>query len=142
VFFLAEPPTDFDAMKDFRRIPGLLDHSWSRPLHKVYRRALEQQEVAVELLELDGETPDVHVPSIALDDDPERSAESGRNALGVSLSDQFSWRQPDEALAGWIAAVERLGVFVLRTSDVPMEEMRGFSLTGSSIPVIVINALD
>jgi Zn-dependent peptidase ImmA (M78 family) len=129
-------------MRDFRRLPDLLDHSWSRPLHKVYRRALEQQEVAVELLELDGEIPDVHVPSIALDDDPERSAEIGRNALGVSLPDQFSWQQPDEALARWIAAVERLGVFVLRTSDVPMQEMRGFSLTGASIPVIVINALD
>jgi Zn-dependent peptidase ImmA (M78 family)/transcriptional regulator with XRE-family HTH domain len=142
VFFLAEPPEDFDAMRDFRRLPGIEDHAWSRPLHKVFRRALEQQEIAIELLELEGEEPDVRVPEASVDEEPEDVAVRARAALGVTLPQQFAWRQPEEALAGWIEAVESLGVLVLRTSDVPMAEMRGFSLSGDSIPVIVVNALD
>jgi Zn-dependent peptidase ImmA (M78 family) len=142
IFFLPEPPEDFDAMRDFRRLPGVADHSWSRPLHKVFRRALEQQDVALELLSFDDEAPDVRVPEATLDEEPEDVAVRARNALNVSLQQQFGWRQPEEALAGWIEAVEGLGVFVLRTSDVPMAEMRGFSLSGGTIPVIVVNALD
>lgn len=142
VFFLPDPPSDFDAMKDFRRLPGSEDHSWSRPLHKVFRRAVEQREIALELFDMDGEVPAVDLPAVSVSDEPEDAARVARSALGVTLERQFSWRQAEDALAGWIEAVERLGVFVLRTSDVPMAEMRGFSLTGSAIPVIVINALD
>jgi Zn-dependent peptidase ImmA (M78 family)/DNA-binding XRE family transcriptional regulator len=142
VFFLPEPPDDFDAMRDFRRLPGVEDHSWSRALHKVFRRALEQQDVALELLDLEGEEPEVRLPEATVDEDPEDAAVRARSALGVTLAQQFAWRQPEEALAGWIEAVERLGVFVLRSSDVPKAEMRGFSLPSGSIPVIVVNALD
>lgn len=142
IFFLPEPPEDFDAMRDFRRLPGVTDHSWSRPLHKVFRRALEQQDVALELLSLEDEALDVRVPEATVDEEPEDVAARARSALGVSLPQQFGWRQPEDAVAGWIEAVEGLGVFVLRTSDVPMAEMRGFSLSGGSIPVIVVNALD
>lgn len=53
----------------------------------------------------------------------------------------LTWRAED-ALAGWMEAVESLGVLVLRTSEVPLERMRGFSLSQGDIPVIVINAPD
>jgi Zn-dependent peptidase ImmA (M78 family) len=49
---------------------------------------------------------------------------------------------PEDALAGWQQAVEDLGVLVLRTSEVSMAEMRGFSLGAGAVPVIVLNALD
>jgi transcriptional regulator with XRE-family HTH domain len=101
VFFLPEPPDDFDAMRDFRRLPGVEDHSWSRALHKVFRRALEQQDVALELLDLEGEEPEVRLPEATVDEDPEDAAVRARSALGVTLAQQFAWRQPEEALAGW-----------------------------------------
>jgi len=129
-------------LRDFRRLPGVADHSWSRPLHKVFRRALEQQDVALELLNLDDEVPDVRVPEASVDEEAEDVAVRARNSLGVTLSQQFGWRQPKEAVAGWIKAVEHLGVFVLQTSDVPTAEMSGFSLSNGTIPVIVVNALD
>jgi len=141
VFFLAEPPTRFDVMRDFRRLPGQDDHSWSRPLHKVYRRALDQQEVATELIEDDGEEPVLAVPPVGLELAAEDAAGIARAALGVSFERQFSWRRPEDVFAGWMRAVEALGVFVLRTSDVATNEMRGFSVTGD-VPVIVVNALD
>jgi Zn-dependent peptidase ImmA (M78 family)/transcriptional regulator with XRE-family HTH domain len=142
IFFLPEPPRTFDTLKDFRRLPGHVDARWSRALHKVYRRAIDQQETAIELLEIDGEEPTSRVPSVSLKTVSEEAAEIARTFLTISLKDQFSWRKPEQSLAGWIAAVEALGVFVLRTSDVPMSEMRGFSISSDLIPVIVINALD
>ncbi len=142
VFFLPEPPTTFDTMRDFRRLPGTSDHRWSRPLHKVYRRAVEQQEIAEELADEDAtEDEPISLLSSNLDEQPEIAAARARSALGISLEAQFNWRRPEDAFNGWLAAVESLGVFVLRTSDVPDSEMRGFSLTGR-ISVIVVNALD
>lgn len=142
LFFLAEPPTDFEVLRDFRRLPGQPDHSWSRALHKVYRRALAQQAIATEVLEAEGEVPNSAVPATTLDVDPEVAAEVARSALAVALPVQFSWRRPEEAFAGWLEAVEEQGVFVLRTSEIPPSEMRGFSISDEGVPVIVVNALD
>jgi len=142
VFFLPEPPQDFDALRDFRKLADQVDHSWSRPLHKVYRRAIEQQEMAVELLDTEAERPEVRIPAVTFDDEPENAATIARLALGISLDAQFSWRKPEEAFAGWLESVEVLGALVLRTSDVPITEMRGFSLGVGAIPVVVVNALD
>lgn len=141
VFFLPEPPTDFDALRDFRKLPDNPDHSWSRALHKVYRRAVLQQEITAELAEY-GDISLPGLPALNLDQAPESAAETARASLGVSLAEQFSWRQPEDAFAGWLEAVESLGVLVLRTSEVSMEEMRGFSLGSEEIPVVVVNALD
>lgn len=142
VFFLPEPPTTFDTMRDFRRLPGITDHAWSRPLHKVYRRAIEQQEIAEELADEDAtEEEPISLLSATIDDSPEVAASRVRGALGISLEEQFSWRRPEDAFNGWLAAVESLGVLVLRTSDVATSEMRGFSLTGR-VSVVVVNALD
>lgn len=142
VFFLPKPPTNFDAMRDFRRLPGEADHSWSRALHKVYRRALEQQAIASELTEADGQKLGAAVPRATVDVPPEDAGEIVRQALGVTLKEQFSWEKPEDAFVGWMEAVEATGAYVLRTSEVPFEEMRGFSISTGLIPVIVVNALD
>lgn len=141
IFFLPEPPLDFDPLRDFRRLADEPDHSWSRALHKVYRRALMQQEVTSELLE-DDDLPTSGIPALAVTADPEAAAAIARDALGITLATQFSWRQPESALKGWLEAVESLGALVLRTSEVNLGEMRGFSLGGDNVPIVVINALD
>jgi Zn-dependent peptidase ImmA (M78 family)/transcriptional regulator with XRE-family HTH domain len=141
VFFLPTPPTDFMTIRDFRRLPGDPDHTWSRSLHKVVRRALDQHDVARELLEEQGERPSGAIPAISLEDDPEVAAAVLRGPLGVT-QEQFAWRKPDDALRGWIEAAESLGVMVLRTSDVDLDEMRGVSIADQALPVIVVNALD
>src|SRR5664280_543803 len=45
VFFLPEPPTDFDAMRDFRRHVGASAGAWSSELHGEFRRAQAQRGV-------------------------------------------------------------------------------------------------
>lgn len=142
VFFLPEPPADLVAVRDFRKLPTDADSTWGRPLQRVYRRALVQQATAVELLAQGGDLSPYRIPALRLADDPEEAGEAARAALGVSMAEQHSWKRAKDAFAGWLEAVESLGILVLRTSDVPMETMRGFSLSGTDVPVIVINALD
>ena len=142
VFFLPEPPASLKLARDFRKLPSDADAAWDRAMHKVYRRAVMQQATASELLEQEGELRPARLPSFQLTDETETAGEAARAILGVSLADQRAWKRPEDALAGWLEAVESLGVLVLRTSDVPLERMRGFALSQGDIPVIVINALD
>ena len=141
VFLLPEPPRDFATPRDFRRLPEQMDHTWSRALHKVYRRALDQQSAAVELLEEAGEPAEASLPSLSVSIDPEVAGQRVREALGIELEEQFAWRTPEKAFTGWLQAVEGQGVYVLRTSEVELTEMRGFSVPGQ-VAVIVVNALD
>lgn len=142
IFFLPEPPTDYSTPRDFRKLPDEPARHWSRGLHKVWRRALEQQDVAVELLEDEDEAPVFQVPALTLEMDPEDAGATARAALGVSVQTQFGWAKPDDAFYGWLNAVEAHGVLVLRTSDVDLREMRGLAVSSDSLPVIVVNATD
>lgn len=140
-FFLPEPPLTFDTMRDFRKLPDA-GHEWSRPLHKVYRLALDQQAATIDLLASDGaEPPPLGIPALSTAVPAEEAAAQLRSALGVELDVQWSWRRPEDSFTGWMEAAERLGVTVLRTSDVALNEMRGFSIAGA-VPVVVVNALD
>jgi Zn-dependent peptidase ImmA (M78 family) len=141
VFYLPEPPRDFDAMKDFRRLADAAAGAWSPELHAEFRRARFQREVALELVQ-QAESEVAPVRLSIQSSDPEEVGEAMRALLGVGLSTQFSWRDRYRALAGWIEAVEDVGVLVLQTSDVDLEEMRGFSLAADVLPVIVVNAKD
>jgi Zn-dependent peptidase ImmA (M78 family)/transcriptional regulator with XRE-family HTH domain len=141
VFFLPEPPRDFQALHDFRRLPGEGEPDWSPGLHVAVRRARRQQEIALELMELLGEEPP-SLPAVSAATDPETFARRARELLGISLEEQFSWRDQYRALTSWIEALEDAGVLVLQASRIPVKEMRGFSVADHRVPAIVLNAGD
>lgn len=143
VFFLPEPPRQFDAMRDFRRLPGTLNAEYTPELVLAIRRARFRREIAVELAEeLELEVPRLHFDPRPFAGDANRLADAGRKLLNVTLNEQLHWRDKYEALNAWSAAVERVGVLVFQTSGVSMREMRGFSIHESVYPVIVVNAKD
>lgn len=141
VFFLPEPPRDFMAMHDFRRVPGAEAGRWSPNLHSAVIRAGEQREALRELAEILGEDPSP-VPEVKISKDPEVLAGRIRDLIGVPLGEQMEWRRPDVALRTWIAGVEAAGVLVLQTQKVSVDEMRGFALSDDSVAVIVLNGGD
>lgn len=65
-----------------------------------------------------------------------------REALGVTLADQYSWRDHYTALWSWIAAVENLGILVFHVRNVDLSLMRGFSIGERPFPVVGINGKD
>lgn len=142
VFFLPEPPRDFQPLSDFRRLPDTLADGWSPELRVALRRAEFQQEIAAELYRLLGEdiptAPTMeHPPS-----NPEEFGAAAREMLHVNLDAQEAWGTPHEALNGWIAAMEDIGILVLQAQHVDLAEMRGFSLSTGEIPTIVLNGSD
>jgi Zn-dependent peptidase ImmA (M78 family) len=143
VFFLPAVPQQFDAMRDFRRLPGTIEAEYSPELALVLRRARFRREIAIEL----AEEMELDVPRLAFDarpflHDPKRFADEARALLNVTLRDQYRWHDQYEALSCWTAAVERLGVLVFQSGGVDLREMRGFSIPNSVYPVIVVNAQD
>jgi len=143
VLLLPEPPLDFDAMRDFRRLEPLAGPAWSPRLHAEYKRALSQREVMLELAEIAPASvpPPTELPSLSPDTDPERAGAQLRAALRLDEV-KPDWAQPGEALRACIRAAERLGVLVVQTQRVQSSEMQGFSIAEWPFPIVALNGGD
>jgi len=142
IFYLPEPPVDFQPLKDYRRLPDSQVGILSPELLSAIRRARAVREAALELRELADDPiarpPRLEIPS----DDPEAFGEAARELLAVSLDQQIAWQDPGRALNGWIDAISRLDVLVLQVQRIAMEEMRGFSVSADRLPLVVLNGAD
>jgi len=146
VFFLPEPPTTFDTMRDFRRPQGAAAGIWSPDLHGEYRRALTQREYALELADIEDTeiSTSWRLKELPEGDDPIAAAarqlllDTSPLALPTGTGTAY------EHLKVWVAGLEEAGVLVLATSGggVTTEEMRAFSLYFDTLPVIVVNGSD
>ncbi len=142
IFYLPEPPRDYQPLRDYRRLPDADLGKLSPELLATIRRAHAVREAALELRELDDE--DVASPP-TVDSrlrDPERLGEAARRLLGVTLEQQSIWGDPGRALSAWIDAVVRLDLLVLQAQSISIQEMRGFSVWMDPLPVIVLNGAD
>ena len=146
VFFLADPPTDFDTLRDFRRLDGADAGAWSPALHDDFRRAHEQRDAVLELAELDDVDPPTGWRIDPLPDADDDIARVGRDRLLSigPLALPATGDRPYDHLNAWVAALETAGVLVMTTSGgrVPLQEMRAFSLYFGTVPVIVVNGAD
>lgn len=146
VFFLPEPPTDFDAMHDFRRLNDTAIREWSPELHGEYRRAQTQRENALELSEIEDERPPTTWRLERLPDGDEALAKAARSRLLDHAPLQMSNKggSPYGHLNVWTTALEEAGVLVLATQrgGVSVGEMRAFSIYFDVLPVIVVNGSD
>lgn len=142
IFYLPEPPLDFDTLKDFRRLPES-EKEQSPALAYEIRRAHQRREAALELFaDLNGEDPPALKLRIAQNQNPEEIGLKVRQLLGVSIQDQTSWNTDHKALNGWRSAIESKAILVFQASKIDVEEMRGFSINDRPFPVIVLNIAD
>lgn len=147
IFFLSEPPSGFDAMRDFRRLPESQAGEWSPDLHGEFRRALRQRDYVLELFELEDAVPskDWAISTSALRDDEQLAEAAREQLLRVGpLPLPPSSGTAHEHLNVWVAAAEEAGILVLATGrgGVSVNEMRAFSVFFDSVPVIVVNGSD
>ncbi len=142
IFYLPEPPLDFQPLRDYRRLPDTQLGQLSPGLLAVIRRAHAVREAAIELREL----ADEPVGAAPMLDEPTTDSElygaATRSLLGVTLTQQATWRDPRRALNAWLDAVSRLDVLVLQAQSIPLKEMRGFSISMTHLPVVVLNGGD
>ena len=142
VFYLPEPPRDFQAMKDFRALTGRAPREMSPELRLAIRQAHERRELARELAEnIENEVSMIPV-SARLQDDPEQLALEIRTLLGVSIEDQRKWAPGRVSFNNWRKAFEDLGILVFQIYGTGVDEVRGFSLNTAPLPVIAVNVKD
>jgi Zn-dependent peptidase ImmA (M78 family) len=144
VFYLADPPDEFHALRDFRRLPERLLGSESYELRLEVRKAQYRRDAALDIYAALGEEPPEFkaLTSAKAKSEPESLALGVREQLGISLAIQFAWRAEYEAFNVWRRAIESLGVMIFQASKVDVEEMRGFSLALTPLPIIVLNIKD
>lgn len=142
VFYLPEPPREFQPIRDFRRLPVVVAGSESPALRLEIRQAHNRREQALELLELMDIEPEGFKLSAKPSDDPEDVASSVRGFLGIKYEDQVHWNPNRESFNAWRSALERAGVLVFQAMDVDLHEMRGFSITDARLPAVVVNVKD
>lgn len=140
VFYLPDAPQGFTPLRDFRTVEGKRRTLETPRLSLETRRAQQRREAALELAASLGEEPPPFPVTATLSQDPLAVADALRVALGVSLAEQFGWTDQYVALNGWKRAVERIGILVFQTENLPMGEARGFSLAHFPLPVVALNS--
>lgn len=145
VFFLSEPPTDFQPLRDLRRLQ-LLPGQLSKSLAYEIRAAHERRLIAIELAtDLGNPTRDFGVTAKKTDN-PEVVAAEIRDILGVSIQRQARWNSHDQAFKGWRDTLESANILVSVLGgahhQVPLTEVRGFAIAERPFPMIVINGQD
>lgn len=143
VLLLPTPPTDFDAMRDFRRMDLWTGRDWTPNLHAEYRRALSQRDVLLELAELSPSSVSRSQQQLALraSEDTEAAGEKTRAFLRLDV-ERPKWSDGYQSLSACISAVEDEGVLVVQTKGVETKEMRGFSVSEWPYPIIALNGAD
>lgn len=144
VFYLPKPPRQFDALHDYRRLPGQQTPNISPALIYEIRQARERRQIALDLYELLGDSPPEITLKLKLHDDPEVISGDIRELLKVEIDTQVSWDTIYEAYNEWRRALEKAGFLPFQSTDskIKLREMRGFSISQMPLPVIVTNKED
>ena len=142
VFYLEEPPTTFQPLQDFRRLPDDSTRQYSPELAFLVRHTHYRQEWLHEYLVGEGTEPLDFVGSADLSASPQELAATIRTTLGISREDQHACRTKTEALGLWVRKTERAGVFVFREGAIECREGRGFVLSDACAPFIFLNSKD
>ena len=139
VFYLPEPPQGFTVLRDFRTVTGQ-QQPRSPHLEIETRRAQQRREAALDIAAAINEELPIFPLSTELTQKPAEVASKLRELLGVSLDEQFGWTDQYQALNSWKRAIERVGVLVFQTENLPIKEARGFSLAIQPLPIVALNS--
>lgn len=143
VFYLSDPPMDFQAMRDFRRRSDDKPRPMSPDLRYEIRQSEERREAALELLDFLGEEPKPFSGSASISQDPEETARAIRRMLRVEVAEQLAWKKsPYESFNQWRLAIERAGALVFQATEIDSEEAAGFSSKHARLPIITVNIKD
>jgi Zn-dependent peptidase ImmA (M78 family)/transcriptional regulator with XRE-family HTH domain len=142
LFYLEEPPKSFQAMHDYRRLPGQVAGVMSPAMRMELRRAQERRQAAIDLAQEIEEPLKEFRPYCRETDDPEITGLKLREVLGIVIKEQALWRSPDVAWRQVRQHAEAAGVLVFLTTTYPVSEVRGFSIAADVLPVVGVNRRD
>ncbi|MCK5505031.1 MAG: ImmA/IrrE family metallo-endopeptidase, partial [Thermodesulfovibrionia bacterium] len=129
-------------LHDFRRLPDKAQRKESAQLKLETRLAVYRREIALDLYRILGEKTPKFTKAVSIADDPEYTADKIRKMAAIHYHDQVVWKSEYEAFNTWRSALESLGILIFQAQKVELNEMRGFSISETILPVIVLNIKD
>lgn len=149
IFYLPEPPTDFQPLTDYRVLPEhfAIDEEQIYRLNANIVEAFERREMLIELYELLEEPPPDVPLNVDRHDNLRQTAQKITEFLEFNRKQLQHANDPYAALKFWKQAVEAKGILVCQTSvnthlSVELETARGFCIAQRPFPVIVVNPKD
>lgn len=140
-FYLPQPPPRSAALRDFRRLPEA-ERNATPALRLEIRRARYRRQIALRLYDELREAPPQFAVTTNLEANTHEVAREIRALLGITQQQQYEFSNEYEAYGQFREAVEAQGVLVFQTNGVKLSEMRGFSITDTPLPVVVVNNKD
>jgi len=144
-FYLPAVPEDLTpSLSDFRRLPKSKARTISSELLLELREANIRREIALDLIQAYEGTWIAPEFSFSPDtsENPEVVGRWLREYLQVDFGTQKGWKSKREAFNEWRRAAESHGILVFQAASVGTDEMRGFSIAKSPLPVVVVNRED
>lgn len=140
IFFLPKPPEEPSMVSSFRILPRGMSE-FSKDLRLAIRKARYYQSISNELMKDLGIDSKPKILSGTLQGNPQEFAQEERKRMGISLDEQFKWRNAYESFNVWRSAIESRNILVFQFKF-PIKDARGFSLMDKEPPVIAINSTD
>ena len=140
LFFFPEPPDEPAVQQEFRTLPDFDVTHLNPDTRYALRVARAYQDSLRELT--GGVNPaDRRIwRDLRLSTGVNTVADAARLRayLAVSLEHQRSWRSTADAMAGWRASVEAVGIFVFKRAF-KQKQVSGFCLMDGEFPIIMVN---
>lgn len=138
-FFLSARPEVPERVRDFRRMPDA-PSSWGPNLASELRRADQQRDAVLDLLELRREDPSGawKAPAVGGMDGLAGRARVLLQQSSLALKPRAS-AKPTDWFFFWSSALEELGVLVMTMNRVAPGEARGFSIAEETVPLVAVN---
>ncbi len=144
LFFLPEPPKEDEETSikaQFRSLPSSYIDRLAPALRHLIREALVKRinlkEIYNNSIPKDIQSFKAKLKDISINN-PKKLAEKIREILGITIEQQFSWRNSDEALKNWRHKLETLGIWVFK-APFKDEDYSGFYLNDDDFPIIYLN---
>jgi Zn-dependent peptidase ImmA (M78 family) len=141
-FLLSElPPEEKKPLpKDYRMISEK-EGVFSKETLLTIRIARRLQAVSRELAQNLNTDLEPTVTTVTIEDNPQKIAEEYRNKVKISEGLQKKWDNPNKLLNFLREFIERQNILVFQF-PMPVEDVRGFTLSDSILKVIVVNSKD
>jgi Zn-dependent peptidase ImmA (M78 family)/transcriptional regulator with XRE-family HTH domain len=141
-FYLSSPPKEQKLPRDFRHVAGTKTGALSPSLISEIRQARDRRDIALDLYDEIGEKPLRFTLRATRHEDSSKVVRNLGVAVHLSDIQKRGVNSPNRTLTLLRAAVESLGVLVFQVPDIEVSETRGFSLSESLLPVIVLASGD
>lgn len=140
IFFFPEPP-DWSPIEETFRTLGSEQFDEIPPVIRLLLHKARAFQLGLSELN-DGSNPAARLITrdfrLRDDESLEEASARIRDFIGVSLADQFGWRDEDIAFKAWRSAFYRIGVSVFKDAF-SADEFCGFSLYDAEFPIIYVN---